>query len=88
MKEEKKNTFVRKITWINQITRITNNKKILKFLTPPLNLFDQGIIATLTVKFEELDATLRAIYDAELAALRKALDDTTAAKALVEVKVS
>merc|ERR1719180_329212 len=28
----------------------------------------QGIIATLTLKFEELDAILRAIYDAELAA--------------------
>merc|ERR1719383_1326302 len=41
----------------------------------------QGIINTLTLKFEELDATLRAIYDAELAAARKALDETTAAKA-------
>merc|ERR1719284_2027900 len=48
----------------------------------------QGIIATLTVKFEELDATLRAIYDAELAAARKALDETTAAKAAVEIKVA
>merc|ERR1719435_669417 len=48
----------------------------------------QGIIATLTVKFEELDAILRAIYDAELAAARKALDETTAAKAAVEMKVA
>ena len=47
----------------------------------------QGIITTLTVKFEELDAILRAIYDAELAAARKALDETTAAKAAVEMKV-
>merc|ERR1719383_298833 len=30
----------------------------------------QGIINTLTLKFEELDATLRAIYDAELAAAK------------------
>merc|ERR1711990_450508 len=44
----------------------------------------QGIIATLTLKFEEL----RAIYDAELAAARKALDETTAAKAAVEIKVA
>ena len=36
---KKKNTFVRKITWINQITRITNNKKILTFLTPPSSKF-------------------------------------------------
>merc|ERR1719260_192707 len=48
----------------------------------------QGIIATLTIKFEELDAILRAIYDAELAAARKALDETTAAKAAVEIKVA
>merc|ERR1719180_466432 len=48
----------------------------------------QGIIATLTLKFEELDAILRAIYDAELAAARKALDETTAAKAAVEIKVA
>merc|ERR1719466_73704 len=48
----------------------------------------QGIIATLTIKFEELDAILRAIYDAELAAARKALDETTAAKAAVEMKVA
>merc|ERR1719180_130403 len=48
----------------------------------------QGIIATLTLKFEELDAILRAIYDAELAAARKALDETTAAKAAVEMKVA
>ena len=41
----------------------------------------------MTVKFEELDAILRAIYDAELAAARKALDETTAAKAAVEMKV-
>ena len=47
----------------------------------------QGIINTLTLKFEELDAILRAIYDAELAAARKALDETTAAKAAVEMKV-
>merc|ERR1719259_1335546 len=48
----------------------------------------QGIINTLTLKFEELDATLRAIYDAELAAARKALDETPAAKAAVEIKVA
>merc|ERR1719369_1563388 len=48
----------------------------------------QSIITTLTVKFEELDAILRAIYDAELAAARKALDETTAAKAAVEIKVA
>jgi len=48
----------------------------------------QGIIATLTAKFEELDATLRALYEAELLAARKALDETTAAKAAVELKVA
>merc|ERR1719435_566046 len=48
----------------------------------------QGIIATLTAKFEELDAILRAIYDNDLAAARKALDETTAAKAAVELKVA
>merc|ERR1719312_902105 len=48
----------------------------------------QSIITELTAKFEELDATLRAIYDAELAAARKALDETTAAKAAVEIKVA
>merc|ERR1719312_2169097 len=48
----------------------------------------QSIITELTAKFEELDATLRAIYDAELAAARKALDETTAAKAAVELKVA
>merc|ERR1739838_131893 len=48
----------------------------------------QGVIMTLTLKFEELDAILRAIYDVELAAARKALDETTAAKAAVEIKVA
>jgi len=48
----------------------------------------QGIIMTLTAKFEELDAILRAIYDEELCAARKALDETTAAKAAVELKVA
>jgi len=48
----------------------------------------QGIITVLTVKFEELDATLRALYEAELLAARKALDQTTTAKAAVELKVA
>ena len=47
----------------------------------------QKVIGTLIIKFEELDAILHAIYDAELAAARKALDETTAAKAAVEIKV-
>ena len=38
-------------------------------------------------KFEELDATLRALYEQELIAARMALDDTTAFKAAAELKV-
>merc|ERR1712200_20364 len=46
----------------------------------------QSIITELTVKFEALDAALRAIYEEELKAARAALDKTTAAKGAAELR--
>ena len=48
----------------------------------------QSIISELTLKYESLDAALRAIYEAELVAARTALDKTTAAKGAAELRVS
>ena len=48
----------------------------------------QSIITELTLKFESLDAALRAIYEEELKAARAALDKTTAAKGAAELRVS
>jgi len=46
----------------------------------------QSIITELTLKFESLDAALRAIYEEELKAARLALDKTTAAKGAAELR--
>jgi len=46
----------------------------------------QSIISELTLKYESLDAALRAIYEAELVAARTALDKTTAAKGAAELR--
>jgi len=46
----------------------------------------QSIITELTLKFESLDAALRAIYEEELKAARAALDKTTAAKGAAELR--
>jgi len=46
----------------------------------------QSIITELTLKFEALDAALRAIYEEELKAARLALDKTTAAKGAAELR--
>merc|ERR1712121_542389 len=46
----------------------------------------QGTITVLTLKFESLDAALRAIYEEELKAARLALDKTTAAKGAAELR--
>merc|ERR1719334_1037650 len=40
----------------------------------------QSIIDTLKVKFEQLEVTLKEMYEAELAAARKTIDETTKAK--------
>lgn len=46
----------------------------------------QSIINELIVKFDSLDAALRAIYEQELLAARAALDKTTAAKGAAELR--
>jgi len=48
----------------------------------------QSIIDTLKVKFEQLEVTLKEMYEAELAAARKTIDETTKAKAEVELRVA
>ena len=48
----------------------------------------QSIITELTVKYDALDAALRAIYEEEMKAARQALDKTTAAKGAAELRVS
>jgi len=47
----------------------------------------QSIIDTLKVKFEQLEVTLKEMYEAELVAARKTIDETTKAKAEVELRV-
>merc|ERR1719289_650858 len=46
----------------------------------------QSIIDTLKVKFEQLEVTLKEMYEAELTAARKTIDETTKAKAEVELR--
>merc|ERR1712131_274645 len=46
----------------------------------------QSIITELTLKFESLDAALRAIYEEELKQARKTIDKTTAAKGAAELR--
>merc|ERR1719315_1007239 len=48
----------------------------------------QSIIDTLKVKFEQLEVTLKEMYESELAAARKTIDETTKAKAEVELRVA
>jgi len=48
----------------------------------------QSIIDTLKVKFEQLEVTLKEMYEAELTAARKTIDETTKAKAEVELRVA
>merc|ERR1719167_2180520 len=48
----------------------------------------QSIIDTLKVKFEQLEVTLKEMYEAELAAARKTIDETTKAEAEVELRVA
>merc|ERR1719374_66282 len=48
----------------------------------------QSIIDTLKVKFEQLEVTLKEMYENELAAARKTIDETTKAKAEVELRVA
>lgn len=48
----------------------------------------QSIIDTLKVKFEKLEETLKEMYEAELEQARKTIDETTKAKAEVELKVA
>jgi len=48
----------------------------------------QSIIDTLKVKFEQLEVTLKEMYENELIAARKTIDDTTKAKAEVELRVA
>merc|ERR1719374_187667 len=45
----------------------------------------QSIIDTLKVKFEQLEVTLKEMYEAELAAARKTIDETTKAEAELRV---
>merc|ERR1719489_177798 len=46
----------------------------------------QSIIDTLKVKFEQLEVTLKEMYEAELTPARKTIDETTKAKAEVELR--
>jgi intermediate filament protein if len=48
----------------------------------------QSIIDVLKVKFEKLEETLKEMYEAELEQARKTIDETTKAKAEVELKVA
>jgi len=48
----------------------------------------QSIIDTLKVKFEQLEVTLKEMYENELEQARKTIDETTKAKAEVELKVA
>merc|ERR1719244_2502097 len=48
----------------------------------------QSIIDTLKGKFEQLEVTLKEMYEAELAAARKTIDETTKAKAEAELRVA
>lgn len=48
----------------------------------------QSIIDVLKVKFEKLEETLKEMYEAELDQARKTIDETTKAKAEVELKVA
>jgi len=48
----------------------------------------QSIIDVLKVKFEQLEVTLKEMYEAELVAARKTIDETTKAKAEVELRVA
>merc|ERR1719156_497986 len=48
----------------------------------------QSIIDTLKVKFEQLKVTLKEMYENELEQARKTIDETTKAKAEVELKVA
>merc|ERR1719289_652256 len=48
----------------------------------------QSIIDTLKVKFEQLEVTLKEMYENELEQERKTIDETTKAKAEVELKVA
>jgi len=48
----------------------------------------QEIVLSFEARFKELETTLQRLYEAELAGARRALDETTATKAAIELKVA